>query len=227
MEGFGKSWYHSCGGMLGERLLTPTHVLPTYRSNHDTQYNEHVVWTPYDNYLHPWCLVEIHIWTITAPLLCFQIVEYYHPERVMRQFGLLQRCPKWPTDNLDNSVHCIKMIGKSNVNWLTQHAQYYQLWNARTEHVVGDEHFELGVDYATWYQQNCHLFTTPEAAAHAYQQTEINNMLNLAVANQQRNDLTAEQVLTPVVEGLTRVKLSMEQNISSIPTQRVTHFGRR
>ncbi|XP_065620383.1 serine/threonine-protein phosphatase 7 long form homolog [Quercus suber] len=32
---------------------TPTHVLHAYRSNHDTQYNEQVVWTPYDNYLHP------------------------------------------------------------------------------------------------------------------------------------------------------------------------------
>ena len=52
-------------------------------------------------------------------------------------------------------------------------------------------------------------------------------MLNLAVANQQRNDLTAQEVLTPIVEGLTRVKLSMENSISSVPTQRVTHFGRQ
>ena len=53
-----------------------------------------------------------------------------------------------------------------------------------------------------------------------WQQTEINNMLNLAVANQQRNDFTAQQVLPPIVEGLTRLKLSMEKNISSIPPQR-------
>ena len=59
-----------------------------------------------------------------------------------------------------------------------------------------------------------------------WQQNEINNMLNLAVANQQRNDLTAQQVLPPIVEGLTRLKLSMEENISSVPTQRVRHFGR-
>ena len=60
-----------------------------------------------------------------------------------------------------------------------------------------------------------------------WQQNEINNMLNLAVANQQRNDLTAQQVLPPIVEGLTRLKLSMEDNISSVPTQRVRHFGRQ
>ena len=52
-------------------------------------------------------------------------------------------------------------------------------------------------------------------------------MLNLVVANQQRNDLTAQQVLPPIVEGLTRLKLSMEANISSVPTERVTTFGRR
>ena len=60
-----------------------------------------------------------------------------------------------------------------------------------------------------------------------WQQNEINNMLNLAVANQQKNDLTAQQILPPIVKGLTRLKLSMEENISSIPTQRVRHFERR
>ena len=110
-----------------------------------------------------------NIWTTTAPLLCFQIVEYYHPERVMQQFGLLQRCPRWPTDNLDKSVHCINLTGKSTVNWRRQHDQYYQRWNMRAELLVGDDHFDSSVDYATWYQQNGHLFTTPEAAAHIYQ----------------------------------------------------------
>ena len=52
-------------------------------------------------------------------------------------------------------------------------------------------------------------------------------MLNLAIANQQRNDFTAQQVLPPIVEGLTLLKLSMEEYISSVPTQRVRHFGRR
>ena len=60
-----------------------------------------------------------------------------------------------------------------------------------------------------------------------WQQTEINNMLNLAVANQQRNDLNAQQFLPAAVEGLSQVKLSMEANISSIPTERVTNFGRQ
>ena len=50
-------------------------------------------------------------------------------------------------------------------------------------------------------------------------------MLNLAVANQERNDLTAQQVLPAILESLSRVKLSMKKNISSIPTERVTHFG--
>ena len=60
-----------------------------------------------------------------------------------------------------------------------------------------------------------------------WQQTEINNMLNLAVANQQRNDLTEQEVLPAIVKGLSRVKLSMEANISFVPTERVTHFGQR
>ena len=55
-----------------------------------------------------------------------------------------------------------------------------------------------------------------------WQQTEISNMLNLAVANQQRNDLTAQKVLPAIMEGLSRVKLSMETNIYSVTTERVT-----
>ena len=51
-----------------------------------------------------------------------------------------------------------------------------------------------------------------------WQQNEINNILNLAVANQQRNDLTTQQVLPPIVKGLTQLKLSVEETISSVPT---------
>ena len=119
--------------------------------------------------MHPWCLAEKHIWTTIAPLLCFEIVEYYHPERVMRQFRLLQRCPKWSIDNFNKYVHCVKLTGKSSVNWCRQYVQYYWLWNEWVEHVVGDDNFDLGVDYTTWYHQHSHLFTTPEAAAHMYQ----------------------------------------------------------
>ncbi|KAK9998804.1 hypothetical protein SO802_018407 [Lithocarpus litseifolius] len=179
---------------------TPTHVLCAYCSNHDTHNNEQVVWTLYEDYLLDWCLAKKHIWMTTAPLLCFQIVEYYHLERVVQQFGLLQRCPKCPTDNFDKSVHCVKMTGKSGVNWSRKHAHYYRLWNERAQKQVGDDNFH---------------------------ETEINNMLSLAVANQQRTHLTAQQVLPAIVEGLNRVKLSMEAHISSIPTERVTHFGRR
>uniref|UniRef100_A0A7N2N172 Uncharacterized protein n=1 Tax=Quercus lobata TaxID=97700 RepID=A0A7N2N172_QUELO len=58
-------------------------------------------------------------------------------------------------------------------------------------------------------------------------QTEVNNMLNLAIANQQKNDLTAQQVLPPIVEGFTRLKLSMKVNISSVPIERVITFEQR
>ena len=70
---------------------------------------------------------------------------------------------------MDKFVHCVKLTGKSTVNWNTQHEQYYQCWNMRVELLVGDDHFDLGVDYTTWYQQHGHLFTILEAAAHMYQ----------------------------------------------------------
>ena len=47
-------------------------------------------------------------------------------------------------------MHCVKLTGKSDVNWCRQHAKYYRLWNERAQNIVGDNNFHLGVNYTTW-----------------------------------------------------------------------------
>ena len=65
-------------------------------------------------------------------------------------------------------MHCVKLTGKSDVNWCRQHAKYYRLWNDQAQNIVGDNNFHLGVNYTTWYHQHGRLFKTLEAAAHMY-----------------------------------------------------------
>jgi len=56
-----------------------------------------VIWMSYDSpefqsiYLSPMCYRDMHYWRCNVPLLCYYIVEWHLPIRVMRQFGLLQQ----------------------------------------------------------------------------------------------------------------------------------------
>ncbi|KAF7812885.1 serine/threonine-protein phosphatase 7 long form-like protein [Senna tora] len=45
------------------------------------------------------------------PLICFHILEWHHPDRVMRQFGFDQPIPKAPVDL--GAAHTIKLSGKT------------------------------------------------------------------------------------------------------------------
>ena len=58
-----------------------------------------VTWEPYDRHeilsmgLSPLCTRDIEYWRSVLPLICFYIVKMHCLNRVMRQFGRLQRTP--------------------------------------------------------------------------------------------------------------------------------------
>ena len=54
------------------------------------------MWQSYEadlGYLPAFYVVERDMWTIRVPLMCFCIVETHQPDRVLRQFGLVQEKP--------------------------------------------------------------------------------------------------------------------------------------
>jgi hypothetical protein len=59
------------------------------------------IWEPYTqpiiSQLPDYCRRDHAIWSITCPLINFDVVEYHYPGRVMRQFGLSQEIPE-PVD---------------------------------------------------------------------------------------------------------------------------------
>ena len=102
-----------------------------------------MVWQPYEADLEdlpPWCVVGRAMWTATVPLVCFHIIEKHTPNRVVRQFGMIQSIPH--DVDTDEVLHKIDLRGKVGVNWMRRHGVHILDWGNRLQRrfdaVVGD-----------------------------------------------------------------------------------------
>ena len=64
--------------------------------------DDEIVWQPYafpavQQLIPDYCLRTTEIWLASIPLLCFNIIEWHHPDRVLRQFGRQQPIPEYGT----------------------------------------------------------------------------------------------------------------------------------
>ncbi|XP_020095655.1 serine/threonine-protein phosphatase 7 long form homolog [Ananas comosus] len=101
-----------------------------YRDQLDQQLESQITWRPYDDTvletLPLFCLAGSQVWRSRSFLVCFHIIELHHPDRVLRQFGLLQHIPE--------AVLVIPRInsrGRADKDWTAYHASYIQRWNNR------------------------------------------------------------------------------------------------
>ena len=72
------------------------------------------------------CLANQEIWRTMSPLICFETVEWHHPERVLRQFGLHQGIPL--SCSLEQELHLVDRRGCHKYDWETYHTPYVVLW---------------------------------------------------------------------------------------------------
>ena len=115
-----------------------------------------MVWQPYEAHfddLPPWCVAGRAVWTATVPLVCFHLVERHTPDRVVRQFGMIQEIPR--DVDTDRVLHGIDLRGKIGVNWMQKHAMHILEWGnrlyQRCEAVLGDmppQH-----EYHDWFKR--------------------------------------------------------------------------
>ena len=54
-------------------------------------------------------LADQEIWRMMSPLICFDIVEWHRPKRVLRQFGLQQEIPQFCSIELN--LHSVDRRG--------------------------------------------------------------------------------------------------------------------
>ncbi|XP_057247555.1 serine/threonine-protein phosphatase 7 long form homolog [Beta vulgaris subsp. vulgaris] len=111
--------------------------LPYYRDALDHQTDEQMTWQPYTDarlaLLPAICRADRHVWRTMAPLICFDIVEFHFPGRVMRQFGFEQTIPA-PSDT-STTLHAIDRRSK-NKNYPLRHRPYIAHWDEREGHIV-------------------------------------------------------------------------------------------
>lgn len=124
------------------------------------------VWTPYDDpalqaMCPPWFLDEAEwgTWLSVVPLVCFNIVEFHHADRVKRQFNGEQPPPEPPV-NVDRFL---TTTGRGDdVWWPEKHSEWYDLWRARFAPghrivITACHDYRPTVEYWDWYRAACRV----------------------------------------------------------------------
>ncbi|XP_010524593.1 PREDICTED: serine/threonine-protein phosphatase 7 long form homolog [Tarenaya hassleriana] len=145
----------------------PRGGLDFYRDQFDQQKDDQVIWKPYTPDLLAklplLCLSGQNIWRTVAPLICFDVVEWHRPDRVLRQFGLCQTIPA-PCDN-EKTLHAIDKRGKSEYDWSARHVRHIELWEAREASVVlGEPEYgpmDYNDPYMEWYRRITRRIISP------------------------------------------------------------------
>ncbi|XP_075658619.1 uncharacterized protein LOC142628393 [Castanea sativa] len=113
----------------------PAHIfLDKYREQIASMLPDQVVWQPYEaefEDLPPWCVAGRAVWTAMVPLVCFHLVEKHTPDRVVRQFGMIQEIPR--NVDTDTVLHAIDLRGKVGVDWMRKHAAHITEWGNRLQ----------------------------------------------------------------------------------------------
>ncbi|KAL9681194.1 hypothetical protein QQ045_012975 [Rhodiola kirilowii] len=72
-------------------------------------------------------------WRADVPLICYNIIEWHHTARVMRQYGFTQGVLP---NSIGSSDPCHGMDRKKNRDWAVYHTSYIALWNSHHETLI-------------------------------------------------------------------------------------------
>lgn len=131
-----------------------------------------IVWEPYTEEilenLPYYCTAESNIWTAKVPLICFHIIEWHLPDRVMRQFGGTQGIPSICNTEVD--LHKIDLRNKTDAGWQRRHKKYVRLWRHRHESVIEviNGPVQVQPEYQHWYLQHTRRWISRTGATLSY-----------------------------------------------------------
>ncbi|KAL5162912.1 Serine/threonine-protein phosphatase 7 long form [Glycine soja] len=187
-----------------------------FRRKLDIMKRHEFVWEPYPStvisLLPPVCLVGSLAWYAVVPLICFQVIEWHQPDRVLRQFGMQQPIPESPSQPLN--IHGITLKGKHDENWGQLFAPMIDQWNNRHAFRVDAYPRQEGLlsfnsDYMVWYRRKTKMFVDP-ANAKTATLGEVAEALQYMVSPQGRNTCTFDD-LVPYVEKITILSEEQER----------------
>lgn len=105
------------------------------------------------------------IWLTVSPLICFHIVEWHLPNRVLRQFSMHQTIP--PLCFTFPDLHRIDLRGKHDQDWRRVHSDHLSSWYRRRDQCaqgVITNGPSVSDDYFIWYQSITRRFITHDGA---------------------------------------------------------------
>ncbi|KAH1254795.1 Serine/threonine-protein phosphatase 7 long form [Glycine soja] len=173
--------------------------LRLFRHKLDLMKRHEFVWEPYTATvmaaLPPICVVGSVAWFAVVPLICFHVVEWHQPDRVLRQFGLQQPILGFPSQ--PQNLHGIMLKGKQDDNWFHLLAPIISQWNNAAEFRVDVYPRQEGLlgfnsDYMVWYKR------------------EVVETLQYMVSPQGRNTWTVDD-LVPYVDKLAIISEEQER----------------
>uniref|UniRef100_A0A9I9E2F8 Aminotransferase-like plant mobile domain-containing protein n=1 Tax=Cucumis melo TaxID=3656 RepID=A0A9I9E2F8_CUCME len=103
------------------------------------------------------------VWTYVGPLICFHLVEKHQPDRVLRQFNMLQTPPA--ISYTDQRLHQIDLRGKHDRRRI--HAEHIGVWNSRYDFRVEaptTSEPTVSENYFVWYRSITRRFITQKGA---------------------------------------------------------------
>ncbi|KAG8475568.1 hypothetical protein CXB51_032380 [Gossypium anomalum] len=137
-----------------------SYTIPIYRLMIENHSGEGFIWMPYSvpevtTVIPSYAQVHSHLWCISASLIHFQTVEWYHGDWVLRQFSCIQYIPTQPV-RLDAQLHGMTRKGRHGTDWGDEHEQYITMWNNRFSRVSQmDRCLDLqpSPQYLQWYYE--------------------------------------------------------------------------
>ncbi|KAL0423054.1 UNVERIFIED_CONTAM: protein MAINTENANCE OF MERISTEMS [Sesamum radiatum] len=131
---YGTMW--NCEHAFTRTVRTTVRVI---RDILDEMQYDQFIWQPYDmdsNVImaYAWDF-NPQLWRSICPLIFYTIVEMHHPERVLRQFGMMQNIPDQP-DTRDMSLHRTTRSNRTGTDWVLQHILYITRWQRRYDTVI-------------------------------------------------------------------------------------------
>ncbi|KAH1081449.1 hypothetical protein J1N35_021210 [Gossypium stocksii] len=96
--------------------------------------------------------IHSYMWCTNAPIINFNVVEWYHEDRVLRQFGCIQHIPDPPCNM--GEVHGMNRRGKLGLHWGVKHRRFVAVWNdrmARIPRMDITSDLQPLLQYVQWY----------------------------------------------------------------------------
>ncbi|KAK4409626.1 Serine/threonine-protein phosphatase 7 long form [Sesamum angolense] len=216
---YGAMW--NCEHTFTRTVRTTVRVI---RDILDEMQYDQFIWQPYDmesNVIMAYAGdFNPQLWRSICPLIFYAIVEMHHPERVLRQFGMMQNIPDQP-DTRDMSLHKITRSNRTGTDWVLQHILYITRWQRRYDTVIQRQPISNRRDtdrgYWEWYNNITRHFVSSSTDRRVESGYQPGDAPMLQIVTQQVNTLQTLFQSKPVdVEGYRQLVAQLEHEVQII-----------